>query len=71
MNNINEIWKQITRNIKEEMKYDLYNALILPLEPVSVDKEKKLMIIKVPNLIIKHLIDNNLYDFFSRRNTSI
>ena len=28
MNNINEIWKQIIRNIKEEMKYDLYNALI-------------------------------------------
>ena len=42
MEAIKETWERIIVLIKEEMKDAPFNSFIKPLEPVSIEKEKKL-----------------------------
>ena len=58
---INETWNEIRSMIKEEMKDAPFNSFILPLEPVKIDREKKMMTLKAPNSITKERIEGRYY----------
>ena len=61
MDNIKEKWNKITQLIKYDMKDGPFEAFILPLEAVSIDKDKRLLIVKAPNKITKERIEGRYY----------
>ena len=62
MEAIKETWERIIVLIKEEMKDAPFNSFIKPLEPVSVEKEKKLVTLKAPNKMTKERIEGRWYN---------
>ena len=62
MEAIKETWERIIVLIKEEMKDAPFNSFIKPLEPVSIEKEKKLVTLKAPNKMTKERIEGRWYN---------